>query len=713
VCRALSPATAGSLTARTMIERADDGMPRVLGWRGRTWVAARRVSRLAPVLAAGLVGVAMLPAAAAASSPIALDAPDNGNAPLVAYAPSDGYRYVAWSAPGNQNGGNGVDLCVLAPNATSCAGGGPVLLTDTNTGALGTNSSNTVGLGGLVVLPGSGEVVVLGTPVQTGTVAWVSSPGGAAFFAAGSGLQNGGNFISPVSIFYTRNNAAAINSTDVGIFDSYDHFYSYFSDSPFAGPQTPSTLPSNMGNANNGGQFDDQGDTQGPVIAAEPAPPPAPAGTYVVVGAGANISSNESTPSGCINDAATGYGTDVGTTGPSGTLDSQGLQANGFGLLACSAEDPTLASGGTDGIGVLEVEGNGVSGAGSTYTLDFRPFGATATGGSFGAPAQVAQLSSAPNDLDVADDAGTGVYALWSEGGLYVAYSPNGGASWDAPVLVPQPANGAISDPTIAGVGGGVVQVAFTNNPGTGTQTFLQAVDAIPPTPVTVTTSQTAGTTTGADISVPAGTLGETDTATLSGTNASTATGTMTYNLYSNSSCTDLTLPVGTTAVTAGKSISSPVTKALNPGKYYWKAVYSGDALNDPGSTACGSEVLTITAATTLPSSATSNGSTVTLTITCSAACTVTVTIELPTGSASDASDARKKKSKVVTLASGRFKLHKNGKKKLTLKFTPKGKALFKKDHGKLKTILLTSDKTAHGTFKSSKTLKITKSKKK
>jgi hypothetical protein len=566
-------------------------------WRGRICAAARRVPELALVIAASLAGVAMLPAAAAASSPIALDAPDNGNAPLVAYAPQDGYTYVAWSAPGNQNNGNGVDLCVLPPSASGCEGGSPVLLTDTNTGALGTNSANTVGLGGLVVLPGSGEVVVLGTPVETGTVAWASPPGGAAFLSGG-GLQNGGNFISPVSLFYTRNNAVAISSTDVGIFDSYDHFYSYFSDSPFAGPETPSTLPSNMGNANDGGQFDDQGDTQGPVIAAEPAPAPAAAGTYVVVGAGANISSNETTPSGCINDAATGYGIDVGTTGASGTLDSQGLQPSGFGLLACSAEDPTLASGGTDGIGVLEVEGNGVSGAGSTYTLDFRPFVATATGGSFGAPAQVTQLSSAPDLLDVADDSGAGVYALWSEGGLYVAYSPNGGASWDAPVLVPEPANGAISNPTIAGVGAGIVQVAFANNPGTGTQTFLESVDAVPPT------------------------------------------------------------------------------------------------------------------TTTLPSSATSNGSTVTLTISCSAACTVTITIELPSGSAGHASVAPKKASKVVTLASGRFKLGKKGEKKLTLKFTRKGKALFKKDHGKLKATLLVSDKTAHGTFKSSKTLKITKSKK-
>jgi hypothetical protein len=673
------------------------------------------------LLVAGLAGLAVLPAVAAASNPVALDAPDNGNRPLVAYSPSDGYTYVAWGAPSNQNNGNGVDLCVLPPKQTTCAGGAPVLLQDTNTGALGTNSSNTVGLGGLVVLPTSGEVVVLGTPVETGTVAWASSPGGAAFLTGDNGLQNAGNFISPVSLFYTTNNAAAINGTDVALFDSYDHFSSEFSDSPFAGPQTPATLaqdpcPSNSGaesggNANNCGQFDDQGDTQGPVIAAEPTPG-APAGTYTVVGAGANISSNEMTPTGCINDAATGYGVDVGTSGASGTLNSQGLQPNGFGLLACAAETPTLASGGQAGIGVLEVEGNGVSGAApaSFYGLDWRPFIASATGGTFAGPTQVTQLSSAPDNLDVAEDSGKGVYALYQEGGLHVVYSPDGGATWDPPVVVPQPTNGAIGNPTIAGVAGGVAEVAFENNPGTGSQTFLEAVDAIPPTPVTVTSSQTSGATVGTNISVPAGTIGETDQAILTGTHAATATGTVTYGLYDNSSCTGTTVSSSSEAVTAGKpAASSPVTAALSPGNYYWKAAYSGDAANDAGVSTCGSEVLTITPATTIPSTGTSNGNTVTLTITCSAACTVTVTITLAPGSAADARIART--SKPVTIASGKFSLSRSGKKKLTLKLTKAGKRLVKKDHGKLKTTLLVSDKTAHGTFKSTKTLKLTKHK--
>jgi hypothetical protein len=461
-----------------------------VGWSKFRPAAREKVSVEALlVLLSALLALALLPASALAgtlATPVALDAPDNGNTPLVAYAP-DGYTYVAWSAPDNQNNGNGVDLCVLPPNATACEGGGPVLLTDTNQAALGTNSSNTVGLGGLVVLPGTGEVVVLGTPVETGTVAWASPPGGAAFLTGDNGLQDGGNFISPVSLFYTTNNAAPIDGTDVAIFDSYDHFYSYFSDSPFTGPETPSSLPENQGNANNGGQFDDQGDEIGPVIAAEPAPAPAPAGTYIVVGAGANVSSNEATPPGCVNDAATGYGVDVGTPGPGGTLNSQGLQPNGFGLLACSAEGPVLASGGGAGIGVFEQEGSGVSGAGSDWNLDWRPFDATASGGSFGGPVELADdtndaLNGADN-LDASEDTANGVYVSWEdEQGLVLDYSSDSGKSWDGPVIAPTlPGANGQGSPAIAGVGNGTVLVASAANIGTGEQVFLQAVNLIPP----------------------------------------------------------------------------------------------------------------------------------------------------------------------------------------------------------------------------------------
>ena len=661
-----------------------------------------------------------LPASALAT-PTALDAPDNGEPPLVAYAPSDGYTYVAWSAPLSQ-GGTGVDLCIVPPGAASCMGGAPALLLDPVPEM--SNSSNTVSLAGLVILPTSNEIVVLGMPVSTGTVAWASPAGGSAFLTGSGGLQNLGNLISPVSLYYTPNNAVALSGTDVGLFDSYDHEFSYFSDSPFAGPETPATLPLITGNANNGGQFDDQHDTIGPVLAAEPAPAPAPTGTDLVVGVGANHNSNQPTPTGCVNYAATGYGVTAGTTGSSGTLNTHGLQPSGFSLLACSAEDPVLASGGTAGIGELAQEGSGVSGAGSTYTLDYRPFIATATGGTFGSPVQLqddtsTSLGGAIN-LDLADDSGTGVYASWEDNqGLVLDYSPNGGATWDGPMVVPQLSNGASQGyPTIAGVGGGIVEVAYAANPGTGEQVFLQAVDLIPPTPtptptaVTVTTSQTSGTTAGANISVPAGTVGETDQAILTGTHAATATGTIAYGLYDNSSCTGSAVSTSSESVTAGKpAASAPVTAALAPGTYYWKAAYSGDAANDAGTSACGSEVLTVTPAAEGPKvgeGATSTSTTVTVTITCAGPCTVTLTLTIPTASAARKG---KKKPKPLILAKGTFTLPKGGTHKLTLHLTKTGRKIFAARHGRLTASLLLSQKIDGHTISSTKTIKITPAK--
>lgn len=679
--------------------------------------------RGATVAASLLVAMFALPAVAlAANTPIALDAPDNGTSPLVAYAPDDGYTYVAWSAPGNQNGGNGVDLCILVAGTSGCEGGAPVLLTDTNTSSagLGTNSANTVGVGGLVVLPGSGEVVVLGTPVSSGTVAWASPPGGSAFLTGDNGLQDAGALISPVSMFYTTNNAVALNGSDVGLFDSYDHFYSYFSDTPFAGPLTPATLPSNAGNANNGGSFDDQKEaTIGPVIAAEPAPAPAAAGSVIVVGVGANLGVNENqpTPAGCLNSAATGYGVTVGTTGASGTLNSQGLQQSGFSLLACSAETPVLASGGQDGIGVLEQEGNGIDGAGSDYALDFRPFdvNATATGGSFGAPVQLQDVTKVSlggaGNLDLADDSGTGVYASWEDGqGLVLDYSPNGGASWNGPVTVPELSNGASQgDPVIAGVGAGGVEIAYDNNLGTGTQVYLQVID-LATAPTSVTTTQSSGSKAAADLSIAGGTIGETDKATVSGDYATGATGSMTYDLYSSSTCSAASqVYQRLTSVSGGVAAAATLTSVLPAGKYYWKASYSGFGDNAPSVSACGSEVLTVNPAAVASTGATSNGSSVSITISCaSIPCTLSVTITSDPPPAADARAGDKRKApKIITLATGTFKLRKHGRSKLAIRLTSAGKSLLIKDHGHLTASIALGVKTRHGIARSSGTLKI------
>jgi hypothetical protein len=680
--------------------------------------------------AGGLAGVAILPASAAAASPIALDAPDNGNSPLVAYDPMSTTTYVAWSDPVNP----GIDLCVLPASATGCEGGAPILLEDSK--YEGYSALNHPGLGGLVILP-NGDATVIGTPVSTGSVAWKSPGDGSAFLSGNHGLQNGGKFISPVSLFYTFGNAVALSNTDVGLLDDYGD---YFSDSPFTAESPKIGAPTpNSNQTTPPGEFSRKSlEAGGPEVAAELAPPPAPTGTDIVVGVGDNFSGPSVALPGCLNSAGTGYGVSAGTvdgtSNAAGTLNAEGLPP--YSVLACSALAPVLAQGGQDGIGVLEEEGSAISGEGSDWQMDYRPFIATATGGSFGSPVELADVTGevldGANSLDLAEDSGTGVYAMWTdEQGVVLDYSANGGANWEGPVVVPAPASGGQGNPLIAGVGGGTVLLAYESNPGTGNQVFLQALSyqalraaaagtgsssassssSSSPAPTTLTTFQTAGTTTGASISVPAGTIGETDQATLSGTNAASATGTVSYGLYGTSSCTGAPLSSSTGTVIAGKvAASAPITSALAPGAYYWKVAYSGDALNDPSASTCGSEVLTVTPAATIEGTGESTSSTVTLTISCSSPCTVTVTITVPSSSGK-ASSARKSNKKhagtTVTLGTGRLTLRTAGTKKLTVHLTRAGKRYLASHHGRVSARVLVSDETAGGTVLTTHTIKI------
>jgi hypothetical protein len=653
-------------------------------------------------------------AALATPTPIALDGPQNGDNPLVAYDQVSKATFIAWSD--NQAPDNGVELCVLQADTTACEGGGPVLLSVSSTENPALTGDNTVGLGGLTVLP-NGDVVVIGTPVSNSSVAWESPGDGSAFLTSGQGLQNGGSFISPVSLFYTFGNAVALSNTDVGLLDDYGD---YFSDSPFAGPESPA-IPASNSNQGNGGMYPRQAqDIDGPEIAAEPAPSPAPANTDVVVGVGDNYAGPNTAPTGCVNSEATGYGVSVGTvnggSNASGTLNGEGLP--GYGLLTCSAENPVVASpeGGTQGIGVLENEGTGISGvADGTYTLDYRPFAinATATGGSFGAAALVAKLTGTADDIDVVDDSTDGVYAMWSEDGLHVNYSADGGAVWGPPVLLPDPTNGSFGDPVITALGGGTFDVAYTNNPGSGEEDFLEAFSyqELEQAPTTLGTIQSSGTTHGASISISAGTIGESDTAVISGANAAAATGTVDFALYDNSSCTgtpDFAGAASASGPTA--SIADDSTPGLAPGTYYWKAAYAGNTFNGASASTCGSEVLTVTSAATIPATATATTTSVTLTVTCETTpCTVTVTITIPATS-TDFATAGKKAPKLITIAKGTFKLSKKGKHSLKLKWNTAGKRLIKKD-SKLRTTLDLSTKTAHGTYKSTHALKITKRK--
>ena len=111
---------------------------------------------------------------------------------------------------------------------------------------------------------------------------------------------------------------------------------------------------------------------------------------------------------------------------------------------------------------------------------------------------------------------------------------------------------------------------------------------------------------------MPAGT-NVTDAATLTGANAATATGTVTYNVYSDSTCTSLVSGGSPENITTPGTLpgSQPVS-LTTPGTYYWQAVYSGDSTNNGSISTCaptgsGNEVETVTAAGPTPTTLTSS----------------------------------------------------------------------------------------------------------
>lgn len=110
--------------------------------------------------------------------------------------------------------------------------------------------------------------------------------------------------------------------------------------------------------------------------------------------------------------------------------------------------------------------------------------------------------------------------------------------------------------------------------------------------PTTTTTSQSGGGFTGAKITVPTGTP-VTDSARISGSLAASSTGSVSYVLYKDNKCTVAASSASVGVVNKGVAGASAAVKPA-AGTYYWKATYSGDAVNAPSTSACGAEVLTV-----------------------------------------------------------------------------------------------------------------------
>ena len=84
------------------------------------------------------------------------------------------------------------------------------------------------------------------------------------------------------------------------------------------------------------------------------------------------------------------------------------------------------------------------------------------------------------------------------------------------------------------------------------------------------------------------------DSATLSGASPD-AGGTVTYTVYTNDTCTLGARDAGTKTVTNGVVPDSDPITFNHTGDFFWRAVYSGDANNDPATSDCTSEHLLVT----------------------------------------------------------------------------------------------------------------------
>jgi len=78
----------------------------------------------------------------------------------------------------------------------------------------------------------------------------------------------------------------------------------------------------------------------------------------------------------------------------------------------------------------------------------------------------------------------------------------------------------------------------------------------------------------------------------------SDAGGTVTYTVYSDDTCTTQFADAGTKTVTNGSVPDSNAVTFNAAGTYFWQAAYSGDANNDPSTSACTDEALVINAPT-------------------------------------------------------------------------------------------------------------------
>ncbi len=562
-----------------------------------------RVSLIAgfvlPVAAGGtlLVAAGSVPAAGgsvlAVLKPVKVGTPKESGAPVVA-VDAAGDAIVAWANTAGLDGASDfVQYCVLPVGATAC----------THSGSL-TPADSAAFIDGVQVLDDGGTLVILADVYgAAGSSAedyepeqeWQSTDDGAVFSIVDGGLSVSSGIIDadtgPLGAVITPGTKALGYGWETA--DGPPTFSEFPLNSPpecsvagcAAGYATlePASNPDQIGNG--GGQFAAQAGSNSGVLGIF--------ATDNTIGPFA-CSSAQTVPFGTAYAYARGAQSATNNYNVSpGSADSAWKVA--ATQADCNVEYPAV-DGGPGGFGVLE--GNELKG-----TTVYQRFDQASR--SFGTP-KVTVARQGMLDPAVSQDGAGGVYATYlydSNDAISLSYSFNGGTTWSGPATLDANTDLGANHVTSSVNADGQGWAAWIDSGSVYAESFTAQDSVPPPAHTTISTSQTSGTTTGESITIPAGTVGETDTATIHGANSADAAGTATYRLYSESSCVTSSQVFGSTAtVSDGQaSPSGPVTTALDKGKYYWKVSYGGNAGtidgvkgNDPSVSKCDSEVLTV-----------------------------------------------------------------------------------------------------------------------
>jgi hypothetical protein len=672
-------------------------------------VLRRLLGGLVVVLALGLVGPGG--ALAVSGAPVAIGSGSSLVGESVA-VDGAGDAIVAW-ADQSVPTANVVRWCVLAPGATACSAGGSL--------KPGGPPSPQFSVYGTKVLVEGSKLVILAN-VDVGNAEfesvqqWQSTNGGQSFTATNSG----GGIASGNTSADTRMAGAVTlpggESAGVGfVTPSYEPTFHAFS---LGG----ATL---CGRA--AGKCASGFATLGPESNVDKVGnPPADfatdgngvLGVFRTNYSGGNLGCAGATPFGMA------YVFGTGLQSPSNNYNlSPGVPSTAWRVPVTLADcdvDYLAVGGGPSGFGVLE--DNQVTGQTQYHRFD------SATDSFDAAPNIVS--SAGEQQPSVSQDGAGGVYATYLSHGIggpvSLSYSADGGTTWAGPATLSADPLGAVAGLDSSVNVGGQGWAVWSENGSVFAQSFL-AADAGSPSPpsvgpapisapatpaaapTTLKTSQTAGGQSGASITVPAGTTGETDQATIAGANAAHATGTVAYRLYSAPTCTSAS-EVATSVVTTGGAVapaSKPIGIALAPGRYYWQATYLGDKSNAASASSCGGEVLTIADPNEIAPAATSDGKTLTFGVACAAVpCSIDATATTAEAGAA-ASSTKTHRPKPVTLGTGKFKIKKKGTQKLTLKLSAAGRRYFNGKGAKAKVSLAVTEKVKGHTVVTRRTVSV------